>query len=56
MSSVPVFRSGALIFVTATFRMPLDGLALVAGKACIPGSQGTVTIGSWQAVTPRAVD
>lgn len=34
----PSFHVGALIFIAATHRMPLDGLALVAGKAYIPGS------------------
>ena len=41
-SSALVLMSGAPGFVASTLEMPFDHLALVAGGACIPGSQGTV--------------
>lgn len=44
VSGAPVFMSGALVFAATTQRIPLDILALVARRVCIPGSHGTVTI------------
>lgn len=36
--------SDALVSVAATQGMPHEYLALVARRACVPGSHGTVTI------------
>ena len=38
-----VHTSGALVFVAATQGTPFDCLALMASRACIHGSQETVT-------------
>lgn len=44
MSGTPVFISGILVFVAATQKIPLDGLALVIRSICVPGPHRTVTI------------
>ena len=43
-SSALVLMSGAPGFVASTLEMPFDHLALVAGGACIPGSQVAVAV------------
>lgn len=42
---VPQFLLPVPVFAAAAQGMPLDHLALMARRVCIPGSHGTLTIG-----------
>lgn len=44
-SGIPVFISGALVFMATAQGIPLDHLALVARGSCVPDSHWMVTIG-----------
>lgn len=43
MPSVPVFISGSLAFASSAQGTPVGHLALMAKRACFPGSNETVT-------------
>lgn len=45
MCMVPIFTSGALVFMAAAQGTPIDPLALVLRDTCIPETHRTRTIG-----------